>query len=95
MSFILTKAEDVLSSDSFKSIPAEQNILSELLSVTAMKNKASKFSSNYKSMSVSDLRWELATKKLDVDGSREILIARLGDHSDKDTELNNRKRKST
>ena len=109
MNFIYKNAVDVLSTDSFKTIPADRNILSELLSVVAMKNAAgsakkeeedsgdersNKKTVPYKSMSVTDLRWQLSGRDLDVDGSREMLIARLEDHDSNKETASGKKRKN-
>ena len=77
MNFIHTNAEEMLASTSFKdNTPVDPIILKELLSIVATKNVGICATTN-EAMSVNTLRSKLLKKGLDIDGSREVLIARL------------------
>mmetsp|Transcript_9735 Transcript_9735/g.21123 ORF Transcript_9735/g.21123 Transcript_9735/m.21123 type:complete len:119 (+) Transcript_9735:626-982(+) len=79
--FIRESAREVLALASFKDSP--RVILSDLLSMEATRNDQGNCAvrkendTEYQSMSVNDLRWELSKRGMDVDGSRKMLVARL------------------
>jgi hypothetical protein len=77
--FILENAVDVLKSDAFKSMPGDKSLMSEILMGVARNNKQSSGAkpNDYEAMSVNELRVRLYDRKLDIDGSREMLVARL------------------
>jgi hypothetical protein len=77
--FILENAVDILKSDAFKSMPGDKSLMSEILMGVARNKKQSSGAkpNDYEEMSVNELRVRLYDRKLDIDGSREMLVARL------------------
>ncbi|EED91771.1 predicted protein [Thalassiosira pseudonana CCMP1335] len=77
--FILENAVDILKSDAFKSMPGDKSLMSEILMGVARnkKQRSGAKPNDYEAMSVNELRVRLYDRKLDIDGSREMLVARL------------------
>jgi hypothetical protein len=89
--FVAENLDKVLASGLIENITTDTSLVSELFSLIAMHKYRSNGANideaiKYKSMSVDNLRAELYDRDLDIDGSREMLIARLelDDKSDKD-----------
>ena len=83
MEYFVANADDVMASEGFDQVKESPSILTELMSVAlggSKKRPASADADNnrdYKRMRVATLRQKLDDKKLDVDGSKEMLISRL------------------
>jgi len=73
----VSRSEDVLNSESSKYLKESPKLLTELMmEISKSANKATSFGDG-RNVSVNDLREQLHEKGLDVDGSKEMLIARL------------------
>jgi speckle-type POZ protein len=82
--FFAANLESLMSSSGWANITESAPIMKEIMEVLASKKKqsapaASDEERDYKLMCVSTLRRKLDEKGLDVDGSREMLISRLGE----------------
>ena len=80
--YFVANYEGVMASEGYKDIKESPNILQELLLAMAMDKKKKRPASDVgngeiKRMRVSDLRQKLDKKGLDVDGSKDMLVARL------------------
>mmetsp|Transcript_11454 Transcript_11454/g.25142 ORF Transcript_11454/g.25142 Transcript_11454/m.25142 type:complete len:373 (+) Transcript_11454:297-1415(+) len=77
IAFIVSRSEDVLNSESSKHLKESPKLLTELvLEISKSANIATPFDVG-RNVSVNDLRGQLHDEGLDVDGSKEMLIARL------------------
>ena len=82
MDFMVENGEDILDKVSFDDLPG--SLMKDLLAtVTRGKQKSDRISDapNYKKMKIGELRRRLDDKGLDVDGSREAMIALLKESS--------------
>ena len=84
VNFVVANLDGVLSSGTLENIPETKNIIREIVfSATTLNKKGQKRKhegNDYlDQLSINDLRAKLASNGKDVDGSREVLIARLKD----------------
>ncbi|KAL7501050.1 hypothetical protein ACHAWT_009205 [Skeletonema menzelii] len=81
MDFIVENKETVMQQErlSFQDVPGD--VIKELLAAVSRHDKEKSSSSHDGNMRISDLREKLHDKGLDIDGSREALIAKLKEHS--------------
>ena len=92
MDFILANGDDVMDKVSFRNVPGD--IVKDLLAAVA-RGKAKSSSSrdtaadNYNNMRVATLRKMLDEKGLEVDGSRESMIALLKENTDQGNDDDN------
>ena len=78
--FIMNNAKVVLNSESFKSFPKSESIIKEIFTIAGI--VAQPPALQEAEYMVDWLRKQLSEEGLDVDGSREVLIARLEDGGD-------------
>ena len=76
MDYIVANKVDVLEEVSFKSAPGTPILMKDVLSAVARESGAAN-GNRYSTMRISELRKELYNRGLDIDGSRETLIATL------------------
>ena len=81
MEFFVKNAQAVMASEGFEKVAESPETMREMMSAMALGSKKQPASSDadYKRMSVATLRQKLDDKGLDVDGSKEMLVARLED----------------
>ena len=82
MDFILENGDDIIGKVSFDKVPG--SMMTDLLTAVARRTDedgGTSDTSNYNNMRVGTLRRMLDNKGLDVDGSREAMIALLKDNS--------------
>ncbi|KAL7537192.1 hypothetical protein ACHAXR_010471, partial [Thalassiosira sp. AJA248-18] len=82
MDFIVGNMDDIIGNISFESVPS--SMMMDLLTAVnrgKKKDDDSSNANNFNTMRVSTLRRKLHQKGLDVDGSREAMIALLKEHS--------------
>ena len=83
MDYFIKNAQDVMASEGFEQVKESPAVMAELMAVGFCGNKKRPASAladddrDYKRMRVATLRQKLDDKKLDVDGSKEMLISRL------------------
>ena len=84
MEFFVEKSDEVMASEGFEQVAESPEIMREMMAAMSSGNKKRPASSrpndtgrDYKRMRVSTLRQKLDGKGLDVDGSKEMLVARL------------------
>lgn len=83
MEYFVANADDVMSSEGYKQVAESPAIMGEMMAAVVAGNKKRSAGSldndgrDYKRMRVATLRKKLDDKKLDVDGSKEMLISRL------------------
>lgn len=78
MSFFVSRATDILNSSWSDKLKASPKLLQELILATASETQQHSYITNDTSkMSVSELREELGKRKLDVDGTKQMLASRL------------------
>ena len=88
MDFILVNGDDVMDKVSFDNVPGA--VVKDLLAAVARgKAKSSSDTDNYNNMRVATLRKLLDEKGLEVDGSRESMIALLKKNTDQDNDDGN------
>ena len=92
MDFILANGDDVMDKVSFDNVPG--GVVKDLLAAMARGKAKSSSSSdtaadNYNTMRVATLRKMLNEKGLDVDGSRESMIALLKENTDQGNDDDN------
>lgn len=75
VTFFLLNAEDVLKSEHSKCLKDSSELLAEMLLLVAGSNGGTLTVKD--TMSVNELRLELGKRKLDVEGSKEVLVSRL------------------
>ena len=83
MEFFVKNSDEVMASEEFEQVAESPEIMREMMAAMSSANKKRSASSDadsgrdYKRMRVATLRQKLDEKKLDVDGSKEMLISRL------------------
>ena len=78
MDYIVANKLEVLEDVSFKGAPGTPTLMKDVLSAVARETKDGAANSNrFSTMRISVLRKKLSKKGLDIDGSRETLIATL------------------
>jgi len=81
MDYFVTNSVEIMASDGYKDVKESPDILQELLLAMSAGGKKRPASGNsngdFKRMRVSTLRHKLDKKGLDVDGSKDMLVARL------------------
>ena len=84
MDFLMENGEDVIENVSFDDVPGY--LMKDLLAAVnrGKKRESNSDGTNYSNMRVSGLRELLDNAELDVDGSREAMIARLREDDKKD-----------
>ena len=88
MDYILVNGDDVMDKVSFDNVPGA--VVKDLLAAVARgKAKSSSDTDNYNNMRVATLRKMLDEKGLEVDGSRESMIALLKKNTDQDNDDGN------
>lgn len=86
MDYIVENKLAVLEEVSFKDCPGTPTLMKDVLGSVARETGAAN-SNRYSTMRISDLRKKLYKKGLDIDGSRETLIATLKEAEDDDISL--------
>jgi len=86
MDYIVENKLAVLEEVSFKDCPGTPTLMKDVLSAVARETGAAN-GNRYSTMRISELRKKLCKKGLDIDGSRETLIATLKEAEDDDISL--------
>ena len=91
MDFILANGDDVMDKVSFSNVPGDavKDLLAAVSRGKAKSSSSDKAADNYHKMRVATLRKMLDEKGLEVDGSRESMIALLKENTDQGNDDNN------
>lgn len=85
ISYFVARAQDIMQSDSWKKldkcIELKEELMVEMSKCTQKRD--ARFNNTPKSMGIDCLRKNLAKRKLDIDGSKEMLISRLQESNKK------------
>mmetsp|Transcript_3191 Transcript_3191/g.8149 ORF Transcript_3191/g.8149 Transcript_3191/m.8149 type:complete len:119 (-) Transcript_3191:436-792(-) len=81
LSYFVTRARDVFKTESCESIRQCPRLLEEVMMAmqTSLEYADKRFGDTHRLLSVNELRGELNDLGLDMDGSREMLVRRLGE----------------
>ena len=81
MSYIIARASDVLDSAAFVKLNGCPKISHEIMREQAKQNAPTSLLGNDREMSVNELRTKLAKEGLDINASKEDLVARLEEYN--------------
>ena len=99
MEYFVKNADEVMASEGYKQVTESPAILQEMVAAVVSGSKKRPADStddngrNYKRMRVAELRQKLASKGMDVDGSKDMLVARL-EEADEAADEEERKKNS-
>ena len=83
MSYFVTRATDLLNSETREKLSESPDLLIELMTEMSKRNDTDTRFGEYSNLSVSELRKRLVDEELDIDGSKESLVSRLQESAKK------------